>query len=97
MKVNDKIEKVDVIVEKNKLTCLDKKDKIIKENIMAKQSEMLIGNYLMERKVVDCRLMENFGELFEYIMNSKIEVKLGKFERNDGGIIKTKMEKAPSH
>jgi len=79
----------------------DKKYKIIKENIIAKQSEMLIGKDLMERKVVDSRLMENFDELFEYIMNSKIKVKLGKLlfsiERNDGEIIKTKMEKAPSH
>jgi hypothetical protein len=101
MIVNDKIEKIDVIVAKNKLTCLDKKDKIIKENIMAKQNEMLVGRDLMERKVVDSRLMENFGELFEYIMNSKIEVKFGQLllsiERNDGEIIKKKMEKKPSH
>jgi hypothetical protein len=68
---------------------------------MAKQREMLVGKDLMERKVVDSRLMEYFGELSEYIMNSKIEVKLGQLlfsiERNDGEIIKTKMEKAPSH
>jgi hypothetical protein len=68
---------------------------------MAKQNEMLVGRDLMERKVVDSRLMENFGELFEYIMNSKIEVKFGQLllsiERNDGEIIKKKMEKKPSH
>jgi len=74
MVVNDKIEKVDVIVEKNKLTCLDKIIIIINENIMATQSEMVVGKDLIERKVVDSRLMENFGELSEYIMNSKIEV-----------------------
>jgi hypothetical protein len=51
---------------------------------MAKQNEMLIGKYLMERKVVDSGLMENFGDLSKYIMNSKIEVKLlFSIERND--------------